>query len=216
MTRENLEKVPELEFVYSVESELEKARFVLSPEKKAFYRENYKGVITPEGFPIEDDGVYDEKKLIAQIEREINQEEASAVAQELKDKVPKIIDSLDPVFQAINYQIPDKYIIVLTKYGPGGSYHLPNKVVITMTKTRRGHDEILAHELVHLAVEPLIQKNNTEHWVKERIVDLLMKKAFPNYELQRNPIESQKINQIFQDNYPNIEKILEEVSKINN
>lgn len=83
-----------------------------------------------------------------------------------------------------------------------------------MTGSRRGPTEILAHELVHLAIEPLIQKNNTEHWVKERIVDLLMKKAFPNYELQKNPTEAQKINQIFQDNYPNIEKILEEVSQL--
>jgi len=211
---ENLEQLPELEFVYSVKSELEKAKYVLSTEKKAFYRKNYKGVVTPEGFSIEDDEPCNEEELRAQIEKEIDQEEASIVTRELKDKIKEIVISLNPILQAIDYQIPDKYIIVLTKYGPGGSYHLPNKIILTMTKTKRSHDEILAHELVHLAIEPLIQKNNTEHWVKERIVDLLMKKAFSNYELQRNPVEAEKISQIFQDHYPNIDKILEEISKI--
>ena len=54
------------------------------------------------------------------------------------------------------------------------------------------------------------------HWVKEHVVDSLMGKIDPNSHMQGPQLEPervQKIDEIFNKFYPNVEKILEEINK---
>lgn len=66
-----------------------------------------------------------------------------------------------------------------------------------------------------MTIEPLIQEYKIQHWEKERIVDLIINKFFPeDQKVQRDPEDSEKISEIFEKNFPDVEKIIVEVSKI--
>ena len=103
------------------------------------------------------------------------------------------------------------YNIFLTKYGVGGSYNLPNQIIINFQKKEvRNIPMVIIHEIIHLLIEHLIQKHNIEHWQKERIVDLFFSKIKPGLNRMQNlPIDTGKINETFNNFYPDIEKIIE-------
>lgn len=69
-------------------------------------------------------------------------------------------------------EIPDTFLINLTNYGVGGSYNIPN-VVIFNINNQKGF-KTLIHEIIHILIEPFIQKYEIQHWEKERIVDLIL------------------------------------------
>jgi|SRR3989344_1180819 len=108
-------------------------------------------------------------------------------------------------------QPQDVYGLFLTKYGVGGSYELPNKI-ITNFKTQKIADipRVIIHEIIHLSIEPIIQKYKTEHWKKERIVDLLFNEVNPHLNRVQNiPINTQKVDASFSRFYPDIEKVIQ-------
>lgn len=104
--------------------------------------------------------------------------------------------------------------IYLTKYGIGGSYHLPNEVIVNID----GFFSIelvrnILHEIIHLHIESLIQKYQIGQWQKETIVNLLFERVFPDIFKKPNiPIETKEIEEIFVNNYPDIEKIISKIS----
>lgn len=148
------------------------------------------------------------KKAVAKEYKEENYEKAKLHIQKewngncagLKEKIIK--NGLQP---------HDAYIIFLTKYGVGGSYELPNKIIINF-KTIEIADmpRVIIHEIIHLAIEPLIQKHETRHWEKERIVDLLFNRIDRTLSRMQNiTINTQKIDTSFGKFFPDIEKILQ-------
>jgi len=218
MSYENLEKIPQLEIEHSVETELERLSYVLSPVKRKFYQERKYRITLPEGFSLDDEEPVDEEKLKAQIEKEVA--ENRVLIEERKTEIsgywPNIIEHLKPVFRDLNYQPPENYILTLSLYGTGGSYNPPNEVIVNIKNksSRNGLEKTIAHEAVHDSIEHLIRKYQIEHWIKERIVDLLMSKAYPDYQTQKLPIDTTEITRIFDENYPNLEKALEEISQL--
>mgnify|MGYP006300935663 CR=1 FL=1 len=74
----------------------------------------------------------------------------------------------------------------------------------------------VAHEILHLMIEHLIQKYKISHWQKERIVDLYMSKIFDDYGLQNIDDKKgiKKVDKIFKDNYDlGVEKIIKLIKK---
>lgn len=112
--------------------------------------------------------------------------------------------------------LPEEYNLSLTRYGTGGSYTYPNVVQLNLSDhSGLGLLQVALHEIVHLTIEDLIRKYEIPHWTKERLVDLIMNRFFPDKaHLQRNPENAEQIGAIFDREFPNIEKIIEEVSKI--
>lgn len=104
--------------------------------------------------------------------------------------------------------------VYLTNYGIGGSYHLPNNIIINISKYFSiGLMRTVLHEMIHLHIQPLIDKYGISQWEKETLVDLLFEKAFPELlKKQSIPIPTNEIEQVFHKNYPNIEKIISLVS----
>lgn len=102
------------------------------------------------------------------------------------------------------------YDIHLTRYGVGGSYHLPNKIIINIQRMfEYGLLKTIAHESVHLSIQSLVEKYNVRHWVKERVVDLLLEQFAPKVNsFQKIPIETKDIDETFKKEYPNIDLIL--------
>ena len=87
------------------------------------------------------------------------------------------------------------YDIILTLYGPGGSYN-PDEGSIVLYSNSKGEFKgysnpinTIVHEIVHIGIEqPLIQKYQISHTMKERIVDsivsILFSEELPDYKIQ--------------------------------
>jgi len=107
------------------------------------------------------------------------------------------------------------YKIILSKYGGGGSYDLPNEIIINFKNRGEKFIQTVVHEMVHLLIEPWIQKYKISHWTKERVTDLISLKM--GRELgcaQRLPksVDIERIDKIFEEFFPNIEEVIKNIS----
>jgi len=118
--------------------------------------------------------------------------------------------------KSLGRPLPAKYYIHLTRYGVGGSYGFPEDIQLNINKNFRGGIlGTIFHEMVHLAIEDLIKLHHIPHWTKERLVNLTMNKFFPeSSHLQRDPEHAERITEIFEKEFPNIEKVITEVKNI--
>lgn len=71
------------------------------------------------------------------------------------------------------------------------------------------------HEIVHLAIEHLIQEFGIDHWTKERLIDLTMSKFLDQRVVQRNPEHAEKIDEIYNEHYPDITAIVQKINELN-
>ena len=89
----------------------------------------------------------------------------------------------------------DKYRIIFTLYGTGGSYD-PDEGTITLLTNKKGGfmnyknpANTIIHEITHIGMEySIVRKYNVSHGLKERIVDtfvyLMFKEKLPEYKIQ--------------------------------
>ncbi|MBU4142693.1 hypothetical protein KJ590_01685, partial [Patescibacteria group bacterium] len=110
--------------------------------------------------------------------------------------------------------------VFFTRYGVGGSYFPPDKVLININeKCKKSPKEIsiiVAHETIHLIVEPTVKRLKIDHWTKERVVDLILSNIIPRLKIAQNlPLEAKKIDKAFKDFFPDIEKILKNARQDN-
>jgi hypothetical protein len=143
-----------------------------------------------------------------------------------ENKFVSSVDSIRKIYEGYEAKL-EKFIIelglkpiteikiYLTKYGIGGSYHSPNEITVNIDKFFSvGLMRAILHEIIHLHIEPLIQKYKIDQWQKETVVNLLFERAFPDiYKKQNIPMETKKIENIFNENYPNIENIISKISR---
>lgn len=93
------------------------------------------------------------------------------------------------------FKMFDKYKVVFTLYGTGGSYD-PDEGTITLWTNADGKfmnyekpANTIIHEISHMGMEySIVQKHNLAHGLKERLVDtfvyLMFKKELPEYRIQ--------------------------------
>lgn len=112
-------------------------------------------------------------------------------------------------------EIQSVYKVNLTKYGVGGSYSYPKEVIINIAQREKERAILtLIHEITHLSIHQLIEKYQIEHWQKERLVDLITMRIFPElFDLQRDPGNAGLIGRYFDQYYPDIEKIISSISE---
>ena len=89
----------------------------------------------------------------------------------------------------------DKYKVLFTLYGTGGSYD-PDEGTITLLTNKEGGfmkyknpAYTIIHEITHMGMEySIIRKYNLSHGLKERIVDtfvyLMFQEKLPEYKIQ--------------------------------
>jgi hypothetical protein len=180
-----------------------------------WYVENgYKPALPPELQPI-----LNEKRIIADdeikkfLERNFDEGEYETKFGELlkgwKGKGQIFIEKL----KSVGLEIENKYEIRLTKYGTGGSYNQPNNITINIESTKREQKwHLLAHEIIHLAVQDWINKYQIGQWEKEKIVDLIGSRTLDSYQFQNYNKDVLYVEEIFNEHFPNIEKVIEKVS----
>lgn len=137
-------------------------------------------------------------------------------ARQTEELVKKALQKLAALETNWGFKIKQRYDIILTLYGPGGSYDpWIDKVGIIKIKTSVGsslrskelYAKTIVHEMVHIGIEEdIIQKYHLSDREKERLVDLIcslyLKDLLPWYENQNNADKTV-------DNFINEEVIVE-------
>lgn len=202
---------------YSKELEIER---VLSTKKKFdWYFDNgysLNNSVLPKHINLEEFNKKTEKELINYINEEYTSKFFQLSKKEIKFLLPTYLSKLEDFFSKINIKLLPSIEIILTKYGTTGSYIIPNVVIVNTSKFFSvGLIRNILHEIIHLHIQSLIDKYKIKQWEKEIIVDSIFEKFFKAlFKSQNYLIDASKIKKIFNKNYPNIELIISNISKI--
>lgn len=197
-----------LQFNYSSEYEVERIKNTLN--KLAWFKEQGYRFSLPEGLLLSGDNLVDEKFIKSSVVEEYSEDDYKQVIEMVNEQWLKYSSILEKYFLETKIKPEDIYEVKLTRYGVGGSYNLPNTIIINI----QAHYDVglvktIIHEIVHLSIQELIEKYNVEHWKKERIVDLILDKYFPQINKMQNvPIETELIDKVFEKSYPNLEEVM--------
>ncbi|MFH1551447.1 MAG: hypothetical protein ABIC36_01035 [bacterium] len=199
-----------LKISYSIEFEIRRVLYTL--KEYDWYIKNGYRINLPNGIDLNNLNKITKNHIKKLICKEYNRDSYRNMGNFIKkswDKDKKVIDNL----LKSKLKLQPVYLIFLTKYGTGGSYYLPNhitlnfKIMLKSLLTR-----VLLHEIIHLSIEEFIIEYKIGHWEKERIVDLFMRKINPSIkEMQKIKYDTEKIDRIFNQFFPDIEKIVQNI-----
>lgn len=201
---------------YSIEDEIK--RIITTIKKIDWFIEqgyDFDKLTFPKSLPIAKIKLVTEEEIKSFVEEEYNIEDFDNNAKYLKSEWLKIGVILSEKIQKIGIKPEDEYFIYFTKYGMGGSYHRPKSVILNITrKWNVGLLRTVIHEIIHLSIEDLIMEYKIKHWAKERIVDLIFADFFPEFSKMQNIPNTEEVDIVFNKYYPNIKKIITEVSRL--
>jgi hypothetical protein len=196
-----------LNIEYSPELEIERVSQTL--KRAAWYREHgYASKLAlPSGIDLDHD--YTPEQIGQAIQAEYEESFYIDFKKQIENGFASMADS--SVFAGSPLKFESSYRIKLTKYGTGGSYHLPKTIVINIVKMKASIAAIL-HEMIHLAIEPLIQQHAVSQHSKERLVDLLLKELFPGYAYEQSRFaDNPQVDEAFETFYPDIAKLISHI-----
>lgn len=193
---------------YSVDFEVE--RIWATIKKFEWYKTNGYTVNLPESLDLSNIDKITKEDIQEAVTKEYDEQNYLSSKKYIEDNWINFNEAFVSSVLVTGLVIQDHYTIFLTRYGVGGSYNLPNTIIINIKRMFEfGLVMTIAHETTHLLIQPLIVKYKVDHWVKERIVDMLLEKfAQKLNKFQRIPIDTQKIDEVFNKNYPDVECIL--------
>ncbi len=206
---------PEINLHYSLEFEQQRVQNTF--EKIAWYREHGYNPAFPGNKRIPDiDESQGVSGLLALIEVEYDPAFYDTAANGFKEKWQWFANHwAESPIKDTALAFSGTYEVYFTTYGVGGSYDTPNTVIMNV---RRGDPDklvsVLFHEMIHLCLEPLIQKYSIPHWYKERMVDLYYKRIFPEKAFEQNlPKEVLAVDPIFNSYFSQPENLVVELAK---
>ena len=197
-----------LDISHSLESETE--RVFLTLKKLEWYLSNGYTPILPKG--LQKDSTLEE--VTNAISAEYTPAEYEVSAQSLLEAWHHHAQTIEKL---VTGPLPLKreYKIILTRYGVGGSYDTSTETIKVNIKSSPPREVVgvVLHEIVHIALEPLILKYNISHWRKERLVDLIGNTFFS--EIRKPQIIREDVS-IVDEKYkslsPDIEAIIKEIA----
>ena len=204
-----------LKIVYNKEYDIQ--RVVNTIKKITWFIENkynYKNFIFPKKLDKEKLNDYSEKEIKDAVISEYSDDLYKENEKFLVNNWEKIFKEIESAFLKSNLLPQEEYRIYLTKYGTGGSYDFPNTVIVNTSFSINILKNII-HEITHLAIEENVVKYKIGQAQKERIVDLFFVKNFPRRALVQNvymSMNTDKIDQTFDDNFPNMENVIKKLS----
>ena len=204
-----------IKFQYDVEHEVK--RVINTIKTRTWLINNGYRFSLPQGLQ---DSQSSEEELI----RELIQKEYNKDIYEIAEKaISKSWNGNCKIVKEINEKLVNSYIlnelnVILTKYGTQGSYVQPNSIVINISAMPPEFlIKTVLHESVHLMIETLVQKNSINHWVKERIVNLIIDLEFKSrFKMSPTPAWTMPVDYIFKLHYPNLELIMKEAPHMSN
>ena len=204
-----------LDIKYSLEDEI--LRIKNTAERIKHYKEHGYKVFLPKNLSMDDPNI--EESLINTeyikelLSSEYDEENYKNNEKYLLNELPKIDFVLNHFFKLSSLKPQETYKIIFTRYGVGGSYYPPDCVIINVRTRKEKQITIsIIHEIIHLSIQHLIDKYEIDHWKKERVVDLIINEIAPEINIMQNiPINTEKIDEAFKKNYPDIEEITKNI-----
>jgi hypothetical protein len=203
-----------LKIIYNKEFDIKRVINVI--KKIDWFVENkyeYKDFFLPKILDVEKLKNYSDKEIEDAVIAEYDEEIYKKNETFLINNWGEISQEIKSSFSKSSLFTQDEYIIYFTKYGTCGSYNLPNTIIINLNRRWQvGMLRTIIHEIIHLAIEKDILEYKIGQAQKERIVDLFFVKNFPRRAYMQNnynSINTEKIDQAFDDNFPNMKKVIE-------
>lgn len=159
-----------------------------------------------------------QEEITAAVLLEYSETEYEAFKVFIEEKWKEFSKNFEKLKDVPSLNLRDKYTLVLTKYGMGGSYDTEKGEAIVNLSRREKEKTIgvIFHEIVHMTVEHLIQKYQIKHWHKERLVDLMMSKYFPGLTNMQDIKENAAVvDEAFSKFSPDFEAITKAISEKN-
>jgi hypothetical protein len=191
--------------------EIEAKRLLFTFPKLGWYKEQGYKIDLPERIQnLNTDKKFSEKEIIKFIKEDFSEKEYQIISEKIRAEWKRVSDLFEKNLRASNFNPLNTYNIYLTNYGVGGNYNLPSNIFINFRgKSIPYLAFVIVHEITHLLIENLIQKYKVPHWQKERIVDLTIGKIMPDLNRTQNiPADTTKIDEAFEEHFPDIEKII--------
>jgi len=202
-----------LDIQYSFEYEKERIKYTLG--KAVWFIENgySKSIKLPAGKKLDEINISTSTDYLFDKLEEYNSSDYEKMKSNLNEQWSSFVVKLEKYFEETLLKQEDSYIVQLTKYGVGGSYNLPNTVILNFqNRTGTALFRTIVHETIHLSIQSFVDKYKVDHWVKERIVDLIFQKLDPELNMmQKLSIDTQLIDQSFEKHYPNIEAVIKNI-----
>jgi len=202
-----------IKFKFNIESEVNRVMETLD-KLEWLTKNNYKFLLP--------NGIKDPKEIKTEMIRKLVEDEYNLKTYQIAESaILKSWEGNNGLMRKINQKMNGSYMlneitVILTRYGTQGSYIIPNSVIINISNIPPEYlIKTVIHESLHLMIEHLIKKYSVEHWVKERIVDLIMDLEYKSrFKMQLVPDWSLDIDAIFKEHYPNLISIMEKAVKI--
>lgn len=207
-------RIININILFSKEAEIERVKYVY--KELDWYHEHGYDVRLPGGRLGKNKRTLSHDKLLFELEKEFTLDLYEQAVVKIR-KSWRYIENCWPreEMEKTTLLFQSTYNIHLTRYGTGGSYHLPNEIVLNIDSSDEADfGKILFHEMIHLCIEPLIQKYNTPLWYKERIVDLTFRRLMPEIAFEQNlPKEALTADTHFAQNYGDFDKIFSNLGR---
>ncbi len=191
-----------------------------------WFKEKGYNVDLPTSIDINKIKEYSEKDISELLKGSWNDEEYKKTEEQIKENWQKYSEKFETDLVSVNLRPAEAYTVVLTLYGVGGSFNpKENKLILNVSyflrKPNRSIMATILHEIVHINIDGYIQQNKVSHELKEKIVDMIMKKFFADDFSQDEFLQkwlysksfSEKADAIFDNIYPDIERAIQELSK---
>lgn len=204
------EITPRLRISYGVEQEVQRVRH--SVDELPWFREQGYRVTLPNGVA---EGSTSEE-IVCAIKDEYSATDYAQCASTTMKEWPTVSIGFKDIQKEPSFHLEDEYSVVLTKYGVGGSYNPAlNQVIVKVSpRSKGGTAGIIAHEIVHMTIQYLIDEYQVRHWRKERLVDLLMERYFPGLkEMQNIKEDISVVDQAFENLFPDIRAIAQSIGE---
>lgn len=203
-----------LNILYSVDFEIERVSETL--KRFEWYKTHGYSVKLPKVFNPSDYEKISREDIVTAVRDEYSEQKYLDSKEYLDHNWDKVSSRLINGAGILTHSLQGQYNVYFTRYGVGGSYRLPNEIVVNIqSKFEFGLLRTIVHEIVHLLIGDAISRYKVEHWAKERIVDLLIDRIIPEMsKVQTVPIDTQVVDKIFKDNYPNMDLVMKSVSEI--
>lgn len=203
----NQKETVKLNISYSVEQEISYVQYVV--KRFPWYLEQgYRAehIKTPAGITKDSS----DEDVVQVLQSEYSNADYAACAQKLQREWAAISGGFEKMQDEPSFHLEGEYGVVLTKYGIGGSYNTKTNSVIVRAnaQSKSGTAGIVAHEIVHMTIQYLIDQYNVRHWRKEHLVDLTMTRYFPGLkDMQVEREDVSMVDQAFEKYFPDMEAV---------
>ncbi|MDD4358447.1 MAG: hypothetical protein PHY30_01370 [Candidatus Pacebacteria bacterium] len=194
-----------LQFLYSKDREKEKLMDICD-EYQWFVDRDFP-IILPKFFvKIYRQNIKSKKLFVSNLDEELNKiydrNNYLSKIKIVKTNWRKIEKEFFVILDNFNLKTKNKYYCCTSLYKPEGQFKYPDIINLRIANSRdiKGANEIIAHEIIHLAIYDKIKNSKLNYQQIEGIVDMFftktqLKDIFPKYNLQSIAIHDKKLFQ---------------------